>query len=78
MFVPLAFQKQPLEVFYEKRFSWKFRKIPGKTTLVCEIFKNTFFTEHFQTTTFAFSFSGAAIEAVLWKKVFLKIVQNSQ
>ena len=36
----LAFQKQPPEVFYEKRCSWKFRKI--QNPLVCEIFKNTF------------------------------------
>ena len=40
----LAFQKQPPEVFYEKRCSWIFGKIHRKTPLVCEIFKNTFFT----------------------------------
>ena len=39
----LAFQKQPPEAFYEKRCSWKFRKIHRKTPLVCEIFKNTYF-----------------------------------
>ena len=39
----LAFQKQPPETLYEKRCSWKFRKIHRKTPLVCEIFKNTFF-----------------------------------
>ena len=42
----LAFQKQPLEVFYEKRCSWKFLKIHRKTPLVGEILTNTFFTEH--------------------------------
>ena len=42
----LAFQRQPLEVFYEKWCYLKFCKIHRKTTLVCEIFKNTFFTEH--------------------------------
>ena len=74
----LAFQKQPPEVFYEKRCSWKFRKIHRKTPLVCEIFKNTFFTEHLWTTASAFSFSEATTGGVLWKKVFLKISQNSQ
>ena len=29
-----------------KRFSWKSCKIYRKTSVVCEIFKNTFFTEH--------------------------------
>ena len=42
----LAFQKQPPEAFYEKRCSWKFRKIHRKILLVCEIFKNTFLAEH--------------------------------
>ena len=42
----LVFRKQPLEVFYEKRCFWKFRKIYRKIPLVCEIFKNTFLTEH--------------------------------
>ena len=51
----LAFQKQPPEVFYEKRCSWKFRKIYRKTPVVCEIFKNTIFTEHLWTTTSGFS-----------------------
>ena len=37
-----SFQKQPPEVFYEKRCSWEFRKIHRKTLLVCKIFKNTF------------------------------------
>ena len=44
----------------------------------CEISKNTFFTEHLRTTASAFSFSEAATGGVLWKKVFLKISQNSQ
>ena len=74
----LTFQKQPPEVFYEKRCSWKFRKIHRKTPLACEIFKNTFFTEHLRMTASAFSFSEAATGGVLWKKVFLKISQNSQ
>ena len=43
-----------------------------------EISKNTFFTEHLRTTASAFSFSEAATGGVLWKKVFLKISQNSQ
>ena len=43
-----------------------------------EIFKNTFFTEHLRTTVSAFSFSEAATGGALWKKVFLKISQNSQ
>ena len=43
-----------------------------------KISKNTFFTEHLRTTASAFSFSEAATGGVLWKKVFLKILQNSQ
>ena len=39
----LAFQKQSPEVLYEKRCSWKFRKILRKTPLVCKLFKITFF-----------------------------------
>ena len=34
----LTFQKQPPEVFYEKRFSWKFCKIYGKTLLPESLF----------------------------------------
>ena len=78
LFLLLAFQKQPPEVFYEKMCFWKFRKIHRKTPLVCEIFKNTFFTEHLLKTASAFSFLEAATGGVLWKKVFLKISQNSQ
>ena len=44
----------------------------------CEFSKISFFTEHLQTTASAFSFSEAATGGVLWKKVFLKISQNSQ
>ena len=44
----------------------------------CEISKNAFFTEHLRTTASTFSFSEAATGGVLWKKVFLKISQNSQ
>ena len=40
--------------------------------------KNTFFTEHLRTTASAFSFSESATGGVLWKKVFLQILQNSQ
>ena len=43
-----------------------------------KISKNIFFTEHLRTTASAFSFSEAATGGVLWKKVFLKISQNSQ
>ena len=56
-------QKQPPEVFYEKRCSEKFHKNSGlqqnikKETLAhvfscefCEISKNTFFTEHLRVT----------------------------
>ena len=43
-----------------------------------KISKNTFFTEHLRTTASAFSFSEAATGGVLWKKVFLKISENSQ
>ena len=43
-----------------------------------KISKNTFFTEHLRKTTSVFSFSDAATGGVLWKKVFLKISQNSQ
>ena len=43
-----------------------------------EISKSTFFTEHLRTNAFVFSFSEAATGGVLWKKVFLKIKQNSQ
>ena len=46
----LVFPRQSPEVSYEKRCSWKFRKIHRKTPLVCEFFKNTFFTEHLWTT----------------------------
>ena len=73
----LAFRKRPLEALYEKRCSWKFCKIHRKTPLVCESFKNTFFTEHLWTTASAFSFSEAATGGVLRKKLFLKISQNS-
>ena len=65
-------------VFYEKICSWKLRKIHRKTPLVCEIFKNTLFTEHLRKTASAFSFSEAATGGVLWKKVFWKISENSQ
>ena len=43
-----------------------------------EISKNNFFTEHVQTTASNLSFSEATTGGVLWKKVFLKISQNSQ
>ena len=43
-----------------------------------KISKNTFFTEHLRKTASVFSFSEATTGAVLWKKVFLKISQNSQ
>ena len=43
-----------------------------------EISKNTFFTEHLRATASAFSFSEAANGGILWKKVFLKILQNLQ
>ena len=43
-----------------------------------KVSKNTFFTEHLWTTASAFSFSEAATGGVLWKKVFLKISENSQ
>ena len=43
-----------------------------------KISKNNLFTEHLWTTVSAFSFSEAATGGVLWKKVFLKISQNSQ
>ena len=43
-----------------------------------KISKNIFFTEHLRTTASAFSFLEAATSGVLWKKVFLKISQNSQ
>ena len=49
-------------------FSYEFSKIS----------KNSFFTEHLRTATFSFSFSEAATGGVLWKKVFLKISQNSR
>ena len=49
-------------------FSCKFSKIS----------KSIFFIEHLRTTTSAFSFSEATTGGVLWKKVFLKISQNSQ
>ena len=31
-------EKQPLEVFYEKRSSWKFPKIPSKTPVSGSLF----------------------------------------
>ena len=37
--------------------------------------KNTFFTGHFRTTASVFNFSEAATGGVLWKKLFLKILQ---
>ena len=40
--------------------------------------KNTFFTERLWTTASAFSFPEVATGGVLWKKVSLKISQNSQ
>ena len=42
-----------------------------------KISKNTFFTEHLRTTASTLSFSEAATGDVLWKKMFLKILQNS-
>ena len=70
----LTRQQQPPEVFYNKRCSWKFRKIHRKTPVpealaqvfsceFCEISKNTFFTEHLQTT--------ASDETTTWKKFIL-------
>ena len=50
----LVFPRQSPELSYEKRCSWKFRKIHRKTPLVCEFFKNTFFTEHLWTTASGF------------------------
>ena len=43
-----------------------------------KILKNTLFTEHLRTSASACSFSEAAIRGVLWEKVLLKILQNSQ
>ena len=43
-----------------------------------KISKNTFFTEHLRTTASAFSFSEETHGGVLWKKMFLKILQISQ
>ena len=43
-----------------------------------KISKNIFFTEHLRTPASAFSFSEAATGGVLWKRVLLKILQNSQ
>ena len=43
-----------------------------------EVSKNTLFTEYLWMTASAFSFSETAIRGVLWKKVFLKILQNLQ
>ena len=43
-----------------------------------KISKNTFLTGQLQRTAFTFSFSEAAAEGVLSKKVFLKTLQNSQ
>ena len=43
-----------------------------------EFSKNNFFTEHLRTPASAFSFSKATTGGALWKKVFLKISQNSQ
>ena len=51
----LASQKQPPDVFYEKKCSWNFCKIHKKTPVVCEFLKNTFFTEHFWNTASGFS-----------------------
>ena len=51
------------------------------TSVSCEfskISKNTSFTEHLWTTASAFNFSEAATGGVLWKKVLLKISENSQ
>ena len=42
-----------------------------------KISKNTKFTEYLWTTASSFSFSEAATRGVLWKKVLLKISQNS-
>ena len=56
----LLIQKQPAEVFYEKRYSWKFHKIRKKTHFLSptqvffcefsEIPKNSFSTVHLRTT----------------------------
>ena len=41
-----VYKIEPPEVFYEKRCSWKFSKIYREAPLVCEIYRNTFLTEH--------------------------------
>ena len=74
LFLLLAFQKQPPEVFYEKICSWKFPKNDRKTPLVCEIFKNTFFTEHLWTT--ASGFFGQRFENGILPTVFGKPHMN--
>ena len=43
LFLLLVFQKQPTEVFYEKRCSWKFLKIHRKTPLVAKSSKHLFY-----------------------------------
>ena len=59
-------QKQPPEVFYEKRCSQKFQKFIGKPSVpeslfvnfceFCEISKNTFSTEHHWTTASSYAY----------------------
>ena len=64
-----------------KLHSWGYKKETLAQVFSCEfrkISKNTFFTEHLWMTACAFSFSKAATGSALWKKMFLKILQNSQ
>ena len=74
LLLPLAFQKQPPELFYENRCSGKFPKIHRKTPLVCEIFKNTFFTEQLWTS--ASSFFVQRYQNEVLPKVFGKPPMN--
>ena len=53
-----------------------FVKFTWKHLLFCEIFKNTFFTEHLRKIVSAFSFSEAATGGVLWKNMFLEISEK--
>ena len=57
--LPLAFQKQPPEVFYEKVFL-KISQNSQENNFGLRNFKNTFSTEHLRKTVSAFTFSEAA------------------
>ena len=55
-----------------------FAKFTGKHLLFCEIFKNTFFTEHLRKLLLLLALQKQPPEVFYEKKMFLKISKNLQ